>query len=105
MTGNSGRPRIFAFVIDNLVAMVAAFLAVAALKTESPYLGVRTFCLAYLGCFFLFESLWSRTPGKYLQGLVVDPSGTRYGCRRALVRTLVRVVEANRLSSAGCRRG
>lgn len=44
----------------------------------------------------------SRTPGKYLQGLVVvDPSGGRCGWRRALVRTLVRVVEANLLLFGG----
>lgn len=102
MTGNSGRPRILAFVIDNLLAMVAAFLAVAVLKTESPYLGAGALSLTYLGYFFLCEATWSRTPGKYLQGLVVvDPSGGRCGWRRALVRTLVRVVEANPLLFGG----
>ena len=102
MTGNSGRPRIFAFVLDNLLAMVAAFLVVAALKTDNPYLGAGALSLTYLGYFFLFEATWSRTPGKYLQGLaVVDPSGGRCGWRRALVRTLVRVVEANPLLFGG----
>lgn len=102
MIGNSGRPRIFAFLIDNLLAMVAAFLAVAALKTESSYLGGGALCLTYLSYFFLFEATWSRTPGKYLQGLkVVDPSGGHCGWRRSLVRTLLRVVEANPLLFGG----
>ena len=102
MTGNSGKPRVFAFVLDNVLAMAAAFLAVAALKAESPYAGAGTLCLAYLGYFFLFEALWSRTPGKYLQGLVVvDPSGARCGWRRALVRTLPRLLEANPLLFGG----
>lgn len=102
MTGNSGRPRIIAFVLDNLLATVAAFLAVAALKPQNPYLAVGALCLAYLGYFFLCEALWSRTPGKHLQGLVVvDPSGGRCGWRRALVRTLLRVVEANPLLFGG----
>lgn len=102
MTGNSGRPRILAFILDNLLAVVAAFLAVAALKTANSYLAGGALCLTYLGYFFLCEALWSRTPGKYLQGLVVvDPSGGRCGWRRALVRTLLRLVEANPLLFGG----
>lgn len=102
MTGNSGRPRIFAFILDNLLATVAAFFAVAVLKTDNPYLGAGTLCLTYLCCFFLSEALWSRTPGKYLQGLVViDLSGGRCGWRRALIRTLVRALEANPLLFGG----
>jgi len=46
--------------------------------------------------------LWSRTPGKYLKGLaVVDAAGGRCGWRRALVRTVVKVVEANPLLFGG----
>ena len=102
MIGNSGRPRIFAFILDNLLATVSAFLAVAALKSDSAYLAGGALCLTYLGYFFLSEALWSRTPGKYLQGLmVVDPSGGRCGWRRALLRTLLRVVEANPLLLGG----
>jgi uncharacterized RDD family membrane protein YckC len=102
MTGNSGRPRIFAFILDNLLATVAAFLAVAALKSDSPYLAGGALCLTYLSYFFLSEALWSRTPGKYLQGLVVvDPSGGRCGWRRAFIRTLLRVLEANPLLLGG----
>jgi uncharacterized RDD family membrane protein YckC len=102
MIGNSGRPRIFAFILDNLLATVAAFLAVAALKSDNSYLAGGTLCLTYLCYFFISEALWSRTPGKYLQGLmVVDPSGGRCGWRRALLRTLLRVVEANPLLLGG----
>jgi uncharacterized RDD family membrane protein YckC len=102
MTGNSGRPRILAFILDNLLATVSAFLAVAALKTNSSYVAGGALCLTHLGYFFLCEALWSRTPGKYLQGLmVVDPSGGRCGWRRALLRTLLRVVEANPLLLGG----
>jgi uncharacterized RDD family membrane protein YckC len=102
MIGNSGRPRLLAFILDNLLATVAAFLAVAALKSDSPYLAVGALSLTYLGYFFISEALWSRTPGKYLQGLmVVDPSGGRCGWRRAFLRTLLRVVEANPLLLGG----
>lgn len=69
---------------------------VAALKPHNPYLGAGALSVTYLGYFFLCEALWSRTPGKYIQGLVVvDLSGDRCGRRRALVRTLLRAVEAN----------
>jgi uncharacterized RDD family membrane protein YckC len=102
MTGNSGRPRTLAFVLDNLLATAAAFLAVAALKSDRPYLADGALCLTYLGYFFLFEATWSRTPGKYLQGLaVVGVDGGRCGWRAALVRTLVRLVEANPLLFGG----
>jgi uncharacterized RDD family membrane protein YckC len=102
MTGNSGRPRILAFIIDNLLAVVAAFLAVAALNSANPHVSVGALCLTYLGYFFLCEALWSRTPGKYLQGLmVIDPSGGRCGWRRALLRTLLRAAEANPLLFGG----
>jgi hypothetical protein len=95
MTGNSGRPRILAFVIDNLLATAAAFLAVAALKTENPYLGAGALSLTYLGYFFLFEALWSRTPGKYLQGLVVVGSdGRPCGWRAATSSTTSRTGRA-----------
>jgi uncharacterized RDD family membrane protein YckC len=102
MTGNSGRPRIFAFILDNLLAMVAAFLAVAALKSDSAYLAGGALCITYLGYFFLFEALWSRTPGKYLQGLVVvGADGGPCGWRAVLIRTLLRVLEANPLLLGG----
>lgn len=102
MTGNSGRPRFFAFIIDNLLATVAAFFAVAALNSANPYVSVGALSLAYLGYFFLFEALWSRTPGKYFQGLVVvGADGRRCGWSAALVRTLLRVLEANPLLFGG----
>ena len=102
MIGNSGRPRIFAFILDNLLATVFAFLAVAALKSDSSYLAGGALCLTYLGYFFISEALWSRTPGKYLQGLVVvGADGRPRGWRAALVRTLLRIVEANPLLFGG----
>src|SRR5215213_2674403 len=102
MIGNSGRPRIFAFILDNLLATVAAFIAVAALKSDNSYIAGGALCFTYLCYFFISEALWSRTPGKYLQSLVVvDPSGGPCGCRRALLRTLLRVVEANPLLLGG----
>ncbi|MDQ3819739.1 MAG: RDD family protein, partial [Acidobacteriota bacterium] len=98
MTGIAGRPRIYAFIIDNLFSLVAAFLMVAMLKPNSGYIGGSVFCLTYLAYFFIFEALWARTPGKYFQGLlVVNQEGARCTWRGAFIRTLMRVIEANPL--------
>jgi uncharacterized RDD family membrane protein YckC len=84
------------------LATIAAFLAVTALKSDSPYLAGGTLCLIYLGYFFICEALWSRTPGKYLQGLVVvGTDGRPCDWRAALVRMLLRVAEANPLLFGG----
>ncbi len=45
MTGNYGRPRVLALILDNLLATVATFLAVAVLKTDSSYLSGGALCL------------------------------------------------------------
>lgn len=62
MIGNSGRLKIFAFIFNNLLATVAAFLAVAALKSCSLYLGGRTFRLTYLDYFLLCKARCGRAP-------------------------------------------
>ena len=48
MIGNSGRPRIFAFILDNLLPTLDGFLAVAALKTDSADLADGTLRLVVL---------------------------------------------------------
>lgn len=102
MVGNATRQRIFAFILDNLAGTILALGVVAVLKADNPYAGALALCLTYLGYFFTFEALWSRTPGKYFQGLVVvNLDGSRCGWRAALIRTLLRAVEANPLLFGG----
>jgi len=58
--------------------------------------------VAYLGYFFIFESLWSRTPGKFLQGLVVlKTDGSRCRVKDHIIRTLARTIEANPILFGG----
>ncbi|HXM50407.1 MAG TPA: RDD family protein [Pyrinomonadaceae bacterium] len=64
--------------------------------------GRTTLCLTYLSYFFIFEMLWSRTPGKFMQGLVVrNIDGTRSSLKSHLIRTISRVLEANPILFGG----
>jgi uncharacterized RDD family membrane protein YckC len=96
LTGDASKARIIAFFVDNLVACLIAFLTVGALHSGSGVLSGTVLCLAYLGYFFLFELLWRRTPGKFMQGLVVvSADGNRATLKAHLIRTLARLFEAN----------
>jgi uncharacterized RDD family membrane protein YckC len=102
LTGNASKARIIAFIIDNLVACLVAFLAVGALHSANGMLSGTVLCVAYLAYFFLFELLWRRTPGKFMQGLVVvSADGNRAGLKAHLIRTLARLFEANPLLFGG----
>jgi len=59
-------------------------------------------CFTYLGYFFILEVLWSRTPGKFMQGLVVrNIDGTRSSLKSRLVRTIAGLLEANPILFGG----
>jgi uncharacterized RDD family membrane protein YckC len=59
-------------------------------------------CLAHLCYFFIFEALWSRTPGKFLRGLAIRKTdGTRCDLKCHLIRTMARILEANPILLGG----
>jgi len=96
LTGNAGKARIFAATIDNLFAIVLTIVAISALNTTNAVIGATVASATYLSYFLIFEATWSRTPGKYLQGLVVrNADGTRCSFGAVLIRTLLRVLEVN----------
>ena len=99
--GNAGRPRVLAAIIDNLLATILAFIVVAAVQPRGPVGGVIV-CVWYLSYFFVFEALWSRTPGKFFQGLQVRKAdGSKFSTRDAAIRTLARIIEVNPLLFGG----
>lgn len=52
--------------------------------------------IGYLGYFVVLEGLWSRTIGKYLQGLVVRKlDGSPAGWKAAIIRSVLRIIEIN----------
>jgi len=102
LIGDASKARIAAFIIDNLLASLISVLAVGLFQTDSSIVGGGVLVLTYLLYFFIFEMFWSRTPGKFLQGLVVrNIDGTRCSLKAHLVRTLARLLEANPILLGG----
>jgi uncharacterized RDD family membrane protein YckC len=102
LVGETGKSRIIAFVIDNVFASLLAVLGVGVIGSENPLIGISALAFGYLLYFFLFEALWSRTPGKFLQGLVVRKlDGSPSDVRATLIRTVARILEANPILLGG----
>ena len=102
LIGDASKERIFAYIIDNLIACLLAILLVAQLNSESPVLSGSVLSITYLSYFFVFELAWARTPGKILQGLVVrDINGGPSNAKQILIRTLARIIEANPILLGG----
>jgi len=102
LIGDSSKARIIAFIIDSLIACLVSILTVGLIHTESSIVGGTVVGFTYLFYFFVFEMLWSRTPGKFIQGLVVrNVDGTRCNWKGHLIRTLARLLEANPILLGG----
>jgi len=102
LIGDASKARIIAFIIDNLLACLVSILSVGLIHTNSSIVAGTVLCFSYLGYFFIFEALWSRTPGKFMQGLVVrNIDGTRSSLKSHLIRTIARLLEANPILFGG----
>ena len=102
LIGDASKARIIAFMIDNLLACLVSILTVGLIHTDSSIVGGTVLGSTYLGYFLIFEVLWSRTPGKFMQGLVVrNIDGTRTGLKSHLIRTIARLLEANPILLGG----
>ena len=102
LVGDGSKARIIAFIIDNLIASLLSVLTVGAIGSANPIISGSILCLTYLLYFFVFEILWSRTPGKFFQGLVVRGiDGGRSNTKQILIRTIARIIEANPILLGG----
>ena len=102
LIGDAGKARIIAFIIDNFVACLLAFLCVGAIQSDNAIISGTVLGLTYLAYFFVFEITWGRTPGKFFQGLVVrDVNGGRCTVKQILIRTITRTLEANPILLGG----
>lgn len=102
LVGDATKARVFAFVIDNLVACLLAIVLVGRLQFDNPFLSGGLLSLTYLSYFFVFELAFARTPGKFLQGLVVrDIEGGPCDAAQILIRTATRILETNPILFGG----
>lgn len=102
ITGDASKARIMALVIDSFIALALMMLAVASVPESLPLVKALFFVSIYLGYFVVLEAVWSRTLGKFVQGLVVRKlDGSRCDWSAALIRGLLRIVEVNPLLFGG----
>jgi uncharacterized RDD family membrane protein YckC len=100
--GDASKARLIALFIDNLIALAIMFLAVALVPEDFPVVKAVFFFLFYLAYFVVLEALWSRTLGKFFQGLIVRKlDGRRCDLKAALIRSGLRIIEVNPLLLGG----
>ena len=96
IVGDATKARFIATFLDNLIAIALTFLAVAIVPPTLPILKGVVLVIVYLGYFAILEGIWSKTLGKYMQGLVVRKlDGSLCDWKAALIRTVLRVLEVN----------
>jgi uncharacterized RDD family membrane protein YckC len=98
IVGDVSKARLIAMFIDHLIAFALMLFVVALVPESLPILKAVLFFLIYLGYFIVLEALWSRTFGKFFQGLIVRKlNGHRCDWRASLIRNGLRILEVNPL--------
>lgn len=96
--GDASKARLFAMFIDHILAFGLMMFIVALVPESFPVVKAVLFFGIYLTYFVALEALWSRTLGKFFQGLVVRKlDGGRCGWKASLIRNGFRVLEVNPL--------
>ena len=102
IVGDASKARLIAVFIDHLIAFALMLFVVALVPESFPVVKGVLFFLIYLAYFVVFEALWSRTLGKYFQGLMVRKlDGSRCDWRASLIRGSLRILEVNPLLLGG----
>jgi uncharacterized RDD family membrane protein YckC len=100
--GNTITPRYIAANVDCLLGAIFMLLALKANPLDYRILHIVVAVAAFLAYYFIFEAIFSRTPGKFLMGLVVRKfDGSKCGWREAAIRTGFRILEVNPLFFGG----
>src|SRR5262245_43844778 len=102
IVGDASKARLIAVFVDHVIALGVMFFAVMMVPESFPVLKALGFFLVYLAYFVVLEALWSRTLGKFVQGLVVRKlDGSRCDWTGALIRGFLRLFEVNPLLLGG----
>ena len=102
MIGDASKARIIAVFIDHFIAFALMMLVVGLVPESLPAVKAVLFFLVYLAYYIVLEGVWSRTLGKYFQGLVVRKlDGTPCDWKGALIRGALRIIEVNPLLLGG----
>ena len=100
--GDASKARLIAAFIDHLCAGALMLVTVATVPEDFPVVKAVFFFLCYLGYFVVLEAVWSRTVGKFFQGLIVRKlDGTRCDWKAALIRSALRIIEVNPILFGG----
>jgi uncharacterized RDD family membrane protein YckC len=100
--GDASKARLIAVFIDHFIAFALMMLAVAFVPESLPVVKAVFFFVIYLAYFVVLEALWSRTLGKFFQGLVVRKlDGSPCDWTAALIRSGLRIFEVNPLLFGG----
>jgi len=98
VVGNAGKPRLFAMIIDNLLAATLGMVIAANIPGLGDASRGLVLVAIYLSYYLLPEAIWSRTLGKFAFGLVIRRSdGEPCGWPGAVTRTFLRIIEVNPL--------
>jgi uncharacterized RDD family membrane protein YckC len=101
-TVDTVRARHLAAGMDTCLAMVLAVVAAKSVSDNKPILQALVLVLVFFSYYLVFELLFSRTPGKFVTGLVVvELDGSRCTWRQILIRTAFRFLEVNPLLLGG----
>jgi uncharacterized RDD family membrane protein YckC len=100
--GDASKARLIAVFIDHLFGFGLMLFVVAWVPESLPAVKAVLFFLVYLAYFVVLEAVWSRTVGKFFQGLVVRKlDGSRCDWNAALIRGALRIIEVNPLLLGG----
>ena len=100
--GDATKSRLIAVFVDHLIALALMFFVIALIPETLPVAKAAGFFLVYLAYFVILEALWSRTLGKYFQGLIVRKlDGSPCDWKAALIRGVLRMFEVNPLLLGG----
>jgi uncharacterized RDD family membrane protein YckC len=100
--GDVSKERFIAAFIDNIIGFALMMFVAVAVPEGFPVIKAVFYFLIYLAYFIVLEALWSRTLGKYFQGLIVRKlNGRRCDWKAASIRGGMRIIEVNPLLFGG----